>query len=796
MPPKPKIYVKKSFVAKPMSTEITSASYLIIVESPSKCSKIESYLGSDYRCIASKGHIRELVGLKSIDVSNNFQPTFTTIKEKADHVSQMRNVITNFPKQNIILATDDDREGEGIAWHICETFKLPIKTTKRILFHEITQSALLDAVKTPTIVNMSLVRAQHARQILDILVGFKISPHLWKHVRNGKTNALSAGRCQTPALRLVYDNENAREKSGLETKYKTRGYFTSQDLEFILGHEFDTKEEMENFLRKSVTHKHVLSMGVEKDIKKGSPKPFNTSKLLQAASSQLHTTPKQTMQLCQSLYQNGLITYMRTDSTKYAGAFLETTRKYITQTYGNDKFVGNLPSIENKDKSNPHEGIRVTDIRVIEYPKECSGKEASMYKFIWRNTLESCMSDAKYKSTTVSITSPDVMSKKIKYTNTIEIPTFLGWKQVSNKLSDEGELSARKMFIKGLTEQAIPYNRIESEVVVRNKIPRYTEASLIQTMEELGIGRPSTFATLVDTIQERGYVKCTDVEGETRKCVEFTLRANEILDKRLSEKVFGSEKSKLVIQPIGILGIEFLVKHFEELFSYDYTKNMESRLDIVARCETDCDNWYDVCSNCVSDIDRLSKPVSKLAKETYQIDENHEVVFGQYGPTVKETTEDGTVRFHTVKNPKISLDKLRTGEYNLDDLLAIKKEIVGEYEGQDLKVKTGKFGPYFEWGGNRESLRDWKQPLDELTLSDAIEIIDANKEKTKTKTILRTLGANMSVRSGKFGPYIFYKTATMKKPKFLPLKKCPHVYDTCEESDLLAWVTEKYNIGL
>lgn len=794
MPPKSKKFVATGYKTSTLSTAVTGASYLIIVESPSKCAKIESYLGTSYRCIASKGHIRELDGLKNIDIDNQFTPKFTIIKEKEEHVKQMREIISHFPKQNVILAMDDDREGEGIAWHICEVFKLPIATTKRIVFHEITQDAILSAMKSPSVVDIDLVHAQQARQILDILVGFKVSPHLWKHIRNGKTNALSAGRCQTPALRLVYDNMKEREASGMETRYKTLGYFTAQNVEFHLGHDFENEDMMEEFLKKSVSHKHIMEVGLEKETTKGAPKPYNTSKLLQAASNQLRTSPKQTMQLCQTLYQNGFITYMRTDSTKYANVFLDIARKFIVKEYGGEEYVGNLDLIENKDNTNPHEGIRVTDIRISTYSKESTGKEAALYKMIWRNTVESCMSDAKFRSTTVYISAPTISDNACNYTHILEIPTFMGWKKVTDKMPDQSELVTQKMIFQGSHKKAIPYQRIESTVVVRNKIARYTESSLIQTLEKLGIGRPSTFAALVETVQDRGYVKCMDIDGETRKCVEFTLRKDEILDKRSIEKVFGNEKSKLVIQPMGVLCIEFLVKHFTELFSYDYTKRMECELDDIATNPDKKREWYELCATCVSDIDRLSKPVTKLVKETYKIDDSHQVIFGQYGPTVKETMDDGTTKFHSVKSAKLNVDKLRAGEYSLDDLLVVKRDNLGKYEGEDVKIKTGKYGTYIEWGDNRESLRDWKLPLDELELSDAIELIVASQEKVKTQTILRKLSEDMSVRTGKFGAYIFYKTAKMKKPKFLPLKKCPHSYDTCEASALLEWVKETHNV--
>ena len=787
---KQKKYTKKTSInnASTMSTEITNASFLIIVESPSKCTKIETYLGNDYRCIASKGHIRELLGLKNIDIKNNFQPTFTIIPEKGDHVKRMREVISHFKKQNIILAMDDDREGEGIAWHICEVFNLPIKTTTRIVFHEITQTAIQEAIKNPKTIDINLVYAQQTRQILDILVGFKVSPHLWKHVRNGKSNALSAGRCQTPALRLIYDNMKEQHESGLEKRYKTIGYFTIHNLEFNLGKEFEKEDVMESFLNKSIDHKHIMNIGKDKNVIKGAPKPFNTSKLLQVASNKLNTSPKQTMSLSQTLYQSGLITYMRTDSTKYAGAFLEIAQKYIVKEYGGEEYVGDLSAIENKDKSNPHEGIRVTDIRITEYPHECSGREASMYKLIWRNTVESCMSSAKYLATYLSITAPISI-----YEHTIEIPTFLGWKKVSDKMPDQSELTSLKMFMKGYQGKEVSYNRIESKVVIRNKISYLTEASLIQTLEKLGIGRPSTYAMLSDTIQARGYVKCVDIDGDPTKCVEFTLRKDEILEKQILKKIFGKEKNKLLIQPVGILCIEFLIKHFNELFSYDYTKNMELELDGIAFIENDTTNeWYDLCTKCVAEIDRLSKPLSKLAKEKYRIDDTNEVIFSQYGPSIKETMKDGTVKFHALKTQNISLDKLREGGYGLDELIAVKNSLLGEYEGHPLELKKGKYGAYLEWGDNRENAREWKDDLDKLTFDDAVKIIESNKTLIKTKGTLRNLGKTMSIRAGKFGKYIYYKTDSMKDPKFFPLKKCPHLYETCEIDDMISWVTDTY----
>jgi DNA topoisomerase-1 len=785
----PKYYKKKSNVQyKSMNTDTNGATFLVIVESPSKCGKIESYLGPDYKCIASKGHIRELNGLKNIDIKNNFHPTFTNIKEKGTHIKEMREVIDKFSKKNIIIATDDDREGEGIAWHICEIFKLPVETTKRIIFHEITKPALTNAINNPTIINMRLVQAQQTRQILDVLVGFKISPHLWKHIYSSKEKPLSAGRCQTPALRLINDNENERLKNGAEKRYKTTGIFTQKDIEFVLGHEFEEETMVEEFLEKSKTHDHMLSIGNDKESIKSPPKPFNTSRLLQTASNALHTSPKQTMQICQTLYQNGLITYMRTESTKYAPPFLDSAKKYIEQTY-DSKYVGHLSLIENKDKNNPHEAIRVTDINKHSIP---SSKESAMYKLIWRNTLESCMADAKYMNTSLNITAPTVSilnkSKKLSYNHTLEMPIFLGWKKVTIKTLEQTDIMGLKMYLRTFLDRPIPYSKIESNVVIRNKISYYSESSLIKKLEEFGIGRPSTFAMIVDTIQERNYVKCVDIEGKKHNCKEFLLNWNKNVESKTIEKKFGNEKSKLQIQPLGVLCINFLETHFDSMFSYNYTKQMEEDLDNIVT--TNDISWSDICNKCLEQIKTLSKQITKLEKDKYPLDDEHEIIFTQYGPSIKKTNEKGEITYLKTNTKEIDIDKLQNNQYTLEGLLLKEEDSLGIFDGNPIKIKTGKYGNYLENGKNTVSIKEWKKPLHELDYKTAIEFIENNNKKDTS--ILREISSDMTIRTGKYGPYIFYKTSSMKKPKFLPLKKCPHEYKTCNNSELLEWINKTY----
>mgnify|MGYP003653194311 FL=1 len=578
-----KKYTKKQITKS--SDNLSSATYLIIVESPSKCAKIESYLGTNYCCISSKGHIRSVNGLKSIDTKDTFEPQFTELAEKKDHIVFMKQTISKFSKENIILAADDDREGEAIAWHICEQFGLSTKTTPRIIFHEVTKNALLKAIKSPTTINLDLVKAQHARQVLDVIVGYKISPMLWKYLYNDSKNSLSAGRCQTPALRLVYDNEiEGKKKDNIQTYYKTTASFFEKNIHFNLNVEFQTKQEVEDHLKKSINHKHMLTISNPRDTTKSPPKPFHTSRLLQVASNILHISPSETMRLCQQLYQTGYITYMRTESTKYAKPFLQEISKYIQEEYGSEKYVGNIDELENKQSNNPHEAIRVTQL-INKTILSDDTRLVSMYKLIWKNTVESCMSEAKYKAIPLEVSGPE----KTKYTYTHEIPIFLGWKTVSDKKLDtdtQNEANGLHMFFKTQLQKPIKYNWIESIISMKNKHTHYTEASLINKLETAGIGRPSTFSTIVSTIQDRGYVKKTDVDGIEIDCNNFKLE-DDTLTETTEAKTFGNEKGKLVLQPIGTLTVEFLIEHYNSLFSYEYTKLMEDKLDAITNDNTE-----------------------------------------------------------------------------------------------------------------------------------------------------------------------------------------------------------------
>jgi DNA topoisomerase-1 len=447
MPPKKKVYV--SPISK-NSCQSTNIGFLVIVESPSKISKIKSYLGSGYDVIASNGHICTIKNIFDIDVKNEFQVKYTEITSKKSHINTMRGIISKYLPENVIIATDNDREGESIGYHICSVFGLPVETTKRILFNEITESAIKTAVQNPIILDMGIIRSAMARQILDIVIGFKVSPMLWKHVYHSKSNALSAGRCQTPALGIIYENYKQGLINESKNLYKTTArFFQPHNLSFELSREFETYNEIKLFLNESVHYKHtLLEMGNKKISVKSAPKPLNTSRMLQLSGSVLHISPKYTMQLAQKLYQEGHITYMRTESTKYSKDFLEKADKYIIQKFGGGgdgkKWVGDLSKISNTSVALPHEAIRVTSLN-IQSINSGDKKLDTLYRLIWKTTIESCMANAIYDTYTVSISAP----LNCIYTHVLEIPVFLGWKKIDTKEID-GEGSGILFYLQSL----------------------------------------------------------------------------------------------------------------------------------------------------------------------------------------------------------------------------------------------------------------------------------------------------------------------------------------------------------
>ena len=746
---------------------------LVIVESPAKCKKIESYLGPGYKCIASFGHIREIAnGLKSIDVKNNYDVVFKTIAKKGKYIKPLREAIKKATE--VVLATDDDREGEAIAWHICKTFNLPIKSTKRIIFHEITKPAIKNAISNPIRINMNTVNAQLARQVLDLLVGFTISPILWKHISRNTQGSLSAGRCQTPALRLVYEQQKLINESPGRKVYDTIGIFTKKNLKFVLAHNYDDEDKMAAFLEESANFSHKYSVSKPRITTKNPPIPFTTSTLQQKASNEYNFSPKQTMKLAQTLYENGHITYMRTDSTKYSKEFVDKTKKYINTEYGTDYISKNIGRLVNsgsnekktkKKKDNnaqeAHEAIRPTkiDVNTLSVSGKITSREVKLYNLIWRNTVESCMSPAKYYSITSKISAPE--EHFYKYSS--EQVIFPGWKIVGGYEKENNEY---KYLLKLKPDTVLDYTEIYSKITLKDLKKNFTEAKLVQMLEKKGIGRPSTFSSLISKIQDRGYVKKQNVEGKKIKCIDFRLIGEE-LDEIETERVFGNEKNKLVVQPTGIIVYEFLEKHFDALFNYDYTKHMEDDLDKISKGER---VWHTLCDECNTQIKESSKEI-KDSRETYKLDKHHVYMIGRYGPVIK-CEKDGETTFKNVKKD-LDIEKLKNGEYKLKDVLDTtkksgNKKCLGEFKGNEVYLMNGKYGAYINCNGKNSSISHIKKDKDDITLKDVLDVL--NGKKQQNSSVLKVITSDISVRKGKYGPYVFYKTNKMKKPRFIPMK--------------------------
>lgn len=744
---------------------------LIIVESPSKCKKIEEYLGENYACISSKGHIRIIENLKAITPDGI---KFVFDPEKESHVAEMSKIIARFDKTAIYIATDGDREGEAIGWHICDVFDLPVETTPRIVFHEITKPAILAAMRQPSTINMNLVKAQQARQILDMFVGFHISPVLWRYLYYNKENALSAGRCQTPALRLIMENdEKRRTNTSNMLAYKVRGWFLNR--EFVLDKEFDVSDEkgVIGFLSESITYNHLLSIGSPKTSVRNPPKPFNTSRLLQVASNSLGLSPKDTMARCQQLYQDGYITYMRTDSNGYSDIFIRDANAYIRERYGGNFVASDCECLLSAEGSKAqsveaqsaeaqsaeaHEAIRPTNISLDHIENHTA---ASLYRLIWKNTVESLMPPAQYKTVSLKITAPE----NSHYISSIEIPLFQGWQKVDSKndSSAETETAFYMQVSSHKPNTVLSYNYIITEVVQRGHISHYTEANLIKKLEEIGIGRPSTYAHIIETLKERGYVKREDIEGESVEVANFILQGCGKIEEKREQKKLGAEKNKLILQPVGEIVCRFLTTNFADFFEYDYTRKMEDSLDKIANLKGESEkstlhqkepiqnNWYMICEEVLTKILQNIGNL-KIEKQQFKLTDttDYVIIYGKYGPVIKGTKND-------------------------NEFIPIKRNLLKNFVPSSLKYSL-------------EELRELPNTKSHTPPSD-------------NPNILRTITEDLSIRRGKTGPYIFYKTAKMIKPQFYSLRTpktaTPAIdHIQCSTDEVIEWIRKMYNIPI
>jgi DNA topoisomerase-1 len=817
------------------------------------------------------------------------------MSSKHAQVAKLRAAIADAAE--VILATDDDREGEAIAWHLCQVFHLSVATTKRIVFHEITEPALRAAVAAPRVIDMSLVLAQQARQVLDLVVGYKISPVLWTYVAH--TN-LSAGRCQTPALRLIYENYKEIEASTATMVYTVSGIFTKLNLTFHLSREIEPtthssgEESLETFIRETAAAPDSgfrATVGAPKKATKAPPSPYSTSTLQQAASNELHLSPKLTMSVAQKLYEQGYITYMRTDSKVYSADFIAKAQSYILKRFGGEGTSTddlNLSTTRHaKDAAATaaaaHEAIRPTDISRTLLPQSCHPTEHRLYSMIHRNTLESLMAPAICQTITMAITSPvAVAGASCEYRYTAEQVIKPGWKLVAGGYDAEArEYSYFASFATTASSVAhtMPFKRIMTKCSIRNSKSHYTEAGLVQLLEKKGIGRPSTFSSLIDKIQERGYVKLQDVRGKSLECREFAIGADKKIESKTEVREIGGESRKLVIQPLGIIVIEFLLAHFAPLFEYEFTKNMENQLDEIA---TGGMVWHELCYKCWFDVTTQLQELKErgVIKEEIQIDDRHSYIMGKNGPVIRCRVTDSIADAESDDNddaddaetpkpaenkpkfifksvrPDLEYTKIQRGEYSLAYMLGeadvnigdgsgggtVAKtpapvsvagggRLMGQYQGQDIIIKSGKYGAYIVWGATNLSLKPLlgsggggrgrghggggKSEFD-LSLQDVITFIEKSSggavvgvetetdgvtaASTATTTapyqgqIMRTIDENTTIRYGRYGPYIFHKTAKMSKPVFVPLKGFAEKhgnYMSCDAEVIREWTAAK-----
>lgn len=736
---------------------------LVIVESPAKAKTIEKYLGKDFHVLSSIGHIRSIAkkvkgGAEPIDVKNGFETTYEIDPEKKKTVAELRKAVKAVDE--VWLATDEDREGEAIAWHLCEVLKLDPKTTKRIVFHEITKSAIEAAVKQPRTVDMHLVRAQQARQILDRIVGFELSPVVWQKVPGGK----SAGRVQSPAVRLLVERENEINTFEGSSQFRVTALFYHEKQEFKaeLKQRFGTEVEAKNFLE-SLNDASFTVQNVTKNPGTRNPgAPFTTSTLQQEANAKLGFGSKATMTAAQKLYQDGKITYMRTDSVNLSGQAIAAATDFIKRLYGPEYSTVRKFKTKNASAQEAHEAIRPTDVSL----ETASNNEydQKLYDLIRRRTLASQMSPAKLENTTVTIL---VSTRDEVFEAKGQVITFDGFLRVYGASKEEILPPLAEKDTLGTTE-------ISARQMFAKPPARYSEGSLVKKLEELGIGRPSTYATIIDTIQSRGYVEKGDGEGSPRDII-ILRRIDQEVEREVIEEKTGSTKGKLVPTPSGELIAGFLANHFEQVVDYSFTASVEEEFDAIADNKLDRNEM----------LKQFYGPFHKLIEESGGIDRstvgtNREIGidpksgrpiiarFGRFGPMLQlGATEDKENKPDFAPLPKGA--KLET--VTLEQALEAFKlpRIVGKTEdGQDIRANIGRFGPFIQIGTKTKSTKPLYVSLKEddphdITLEKALELY-AEKLKAEAEKNIADFGT-IKVLNGRFGPYVTDGKKNAKIPK-------------------------------
>ena len=739
---------------------------LVIVESPAKAKTIEKFLGSDYKVMSSYGHICDL---KKKDLSINidtFEPIYEIPSDKKKVVSELKEAAKK--AEMVWLASDEDREGEAISWHLFETLGLKPEKTKRIVFHEITKNAILHAIETPRDIDTNLVYAQQARRVLDRIVGFKLSPILWRKVKP----SLSAGRVQSVAVRLIVEREREIKEFVPEASYKVVAIFrlnidgTPHDVRADYSGRFKTKEEAKSFLEKCRNAQFKVSEISTKPIRKIPAPPCTTSTLQQEATRKFGFTVMQTMMLAQRLYESGKITYMRTDSVNLSTLCLDSCKKAISESMGDEYVKTRQYTQKAKGAQEAHEAIRPTymDNQSI----DGTAPEKRLYELIWKRTIASQMADAEIEKTTVSIVAPKIDGE---FNVSGEMVKFDGFLKVYRETRDDDAAESQES--QGLPEfkkgQSLEFSQISAYERFTQHPQRFNEAALVHKMEELGIGRPSTYAPTIGTIQQREYVLREDIEGSKRECDMLRLENGSIKEQTVTE-VYGSEKSKLVPTDIGMVVNDFLIEYFPDIMNYNFTAQVEKEFDDIAEGDKQWKNvistFYDKFNPSVNNAMSI-KNEHKVGERILGTDpisgKPVSVKIGRYGPIVQigSAEDEDKPRFAQMKKGQ-TIETI-----TLDEALELFRlpRTLGEFEGYPVSVGTGRFGPYIRHDKFYVSLSGVADPLT-ITLEEAVKMIQ-DKRDAESKKVLKSFPGNqdLEVMNGRYGAYIAYQGSNYKIPK-------------------------------
>jgi len=740
------------------------AKNLVIVESPAKAKTIEKYLGKDYVVKSSYGHIRDLAKKNlGVNVESDFRPVYEVDPEKKKLIAELKKSAKS--SETVWLASDEDREGEAIAWHLSEALKLDPKNTKRIVFHEITKTAILNAIENPREIDYNLVDAQQARRVLDRLVGFELSPLLWQKVKP----SLSAGRVQSVAVRLIVEREEEIKNFKSTSSYKVTGQFSNADGKSFnaeLNTKFKSKQEATDFLEKCKAANFKISNITKKPSKKSPPAPFTTSTLQQEASRKMGYSVSKTMTLAQRLYESGKITYMRTDSVNLSGLAINMAKEEIVSQWG-EKYVKTRKfKTSSKGAQEAHEAIRPTFLNSHSAGADAGQKK--LYELIWKRTIASQMSEAIIEKTIIDI---EIDNNNYKFVANGEVIKFDGFLTVYNVSTDDddAEPAEGNKILPAVNEGDVLNSKQITAIQRFTKHPaRYTEASLVRKMEELGIGRPSTYAPTISTIQKRGYVVKEEREGILRDYNELILADGKLEDYTKSEKT-GYEKGKLFPSDIGILVNSFLIKYFDDILDFNFTATVEKEFDQIADGKVEWNKmiksfykgFHDKVVDTKENAERFSG--ERLLGQDPKTGQNIYAKIGKYGPIVQmgETTDEEKPKFAGIQKP------LTLAEIELADALELFRfpRDLGEYENKKVVVAVGRFGPYVRHDSLFFSIPKTESPL-KVTLERAIEIIEAKRQKDRENTIrVYEEDTEVKVLNGRFGPYINYKKKNYKIPK-------------------------------